>query len=227
MKLHLVQRKTLLPDVECFVFKPTEPVTWQAGQYCHYVLHHEPTDTRGSDRWFTISSAPFEDIITITTRFAEKSSSFKQVLRGLQHGETIEISNVSGRFVVDDVAKEYVFIAGGIGITPFHAILKQLDHEKKQIKVTLLYANRDTNIIYKDELDKLAQKHQQFSWHAIISPKRIDDKKIRELAPDIKTSYFYISGPEPMVEGIQKTLFGMNVAENHIKLDSFPGYPGI
>src|SRR5579872_4670066 len=132
MKLQLLNRKTEAPRVESFIFQPQEPVSWKAGQYFHYVLHHEPTDDRGSDRWFTIASAPFEGHIMITTRFAEnKSSSFKNKLQNLQIGESIEVSFLEGDFIVDDPTQEYVFIAGGIGITPFRSVLKQLAHEGK------------------------------------------------------------------------------------------------
>ena len=86
MKLDLVSKKLELPGVTSFIFKPAEPVafggkiSWKAGQFFHYVLHHEPTDDRGSDRWFTISSAPSEGFIMITTRIAaEKGSTFKLI----------------------------------------------------------------------------------------------------------------------------------------------------
>ena len=143
MKLKLIRRKKETPDVESFVFNPAEPLTWKAGQYLHAVIHHEPTDNRGSDRWFTIASAPFEKEVMITTRLtAEKGSSFKAKLSNLKIGKSIEISDLDGDFVVDDPALEYIFIAGGIGITPFYSILKEADHAKIKLQVTLLYANR-------------------------------------------------------------------------------------
>src|SRR5579872_4875889 len=111
MILHLIQRKSETPDVESFIFEPPEPVVWKAGQYIHYTLHHEPTDERGSDRWFTVSSAPSEHKIMITTRFPqEKSSSFKKALFALKVGDAIETSDMEGDFVVEDFSKEYVFI---------------------------------------------------------------------------------------------------------------------
>ena len=71
MKLKLTARKREVPGVESFIFKPAEPIVWQAGQYLHYVLNHAPTDDRGSDRWFTIASAPYERHVMVTTRFAD------------------------------------------------------------------------------------------------------------------------------------------------------------
>lgn len=225
MKLILTERKAEAPDVETFRFKPQEPLTWKAGQFIHYVLHHEPTDERGSDRWFTVSSAPFENAVTLTTRFSEKSSTFKKALRELKNGDAIEIADIDGDFTVDDTEKNYICIAGGIGITPFYAILKQLRHEGKNIDVTLLYANRDEDIVFKKELEDIARENPRMRLHYVISPERIDAKKIAELVPDLQKPYFYISGPEPMVKAMAEMVKDMGVPAEHIKLDDFPGYP--
>jgi len=79
MKLKLAARKTESPGVESFIFKPDEPLVWKAGQFLHYVLNHLATDDRGSDRWFTIASAPWERHVMLTTRLASKQgSTFKK-----------------------------------------------------------------------------------------------------------------------------------------------------
>lgn len=226
MKLKLVEKKEEVPGVVSFILEPQEKIAWQAGQFLHYVLHHEPTDDRGSDRWFTISAAPHEGHVMITTRFTEeKGSSFKTKLKNLPIGKSIEMSYLDGDFVVTDPSKEYVFIAGGIGITPFRSILTQLDFEQKPINVTLLYANHDERVVFRDELEAIAKKHPTFTIHYIFSPEHIDEQKIRELVPDITKPYFYVSGPEPLVENLGNALKGMGITEEKLKQDWFPGYP--
>lgn len=226
MKLNLIERKVEVPGVESFIFEPREPISWQAGQYLHYVLHHEPTDTRGSDRWFTVASAPFEKRVMITTRLAnENGSSFKKKLSSLVVGKSIEISVVEGDFVVEDPTKELIFIAGGIGITPFHSILKQADHEGTKLNVKLLYANRDQNIVFKEELEEFAKNNPNLSIHYILAPERVDANTIKKFVPDLSTPLFYLSGPAPMVFAMQDLLKKMGVTDEHIKLDDFPGYP--
>ena len=226
MKLKLAEKKQETSDVTTFVFSVSEPLTWEGGVYLHYVLHHRPTDDRGSDRWFTISSAPFEKNPTITTRFSgEKSSSFKKKLFAMAIGEEIEVAASEGDFTFDNSAQEHVFIAGGIGITPFRSMLKQLDHDKKPIHVTLLYANRDQDIVFQQELEAIASRNSDFKIHYIFSPEHIDEKKIREFITDIQKPVFYVSGPEPMVENLGNVLKEMGITENHIKQDWFPGYP--
>lgn len=226
MKLKLIEKKSETPEVTSFIFTPAEQLTWIPGQYLHYVLHHRPTDDRGSDRWFTNSAAPFENNVRITTRFAfDKSSSFKNKLFTLKEGKEIEIAAVEGDFTLDDPNRSHVFIAGGIGITPFRSILTQLNYEKKPIHVTLLYANRDQNVVYKDELETIAKANPDFKIHYIFSPEHIDENKIKELVPDLQKPLFYISGPEPMVKTLEELLKKMTIPEKHIKQDEFPGYP--
>jgi ferredoxin-NADP reductase len=226
MKFTLLERRVEVPGVESFIFQPAEPVSWKAGQFFHYVLHHEPTDDRGSDRWFTISAAPFEKLPRITTRFApEKGSTFKAALAAMKLGEAIEMGDLDGDFTLEDPAGKYVFIAGGIGITPFRSILAELDHEGKQPTITLLYANRDQNIVYKEELEAFAGRNPNFKIHYIISPERVDEAKIKALIPDHEKPVFYVSGPEPMVIALGEILKGMGVPADHVKEDQFPGYP--
>lgn len=225
MKLNLISRKIEAPGVESFIFEPSEKITWKAGQFFHYVLHHEPTDNRGSDRWFTIASAPSEKIIMITTRFTnDKGSSFKKALGSLKIGDFIEISDIDGDFIVEDLANEYVFIAGGIGITPFRSILKDLNSKGKKIAATLVYASRDQNIVYKDELEALSKNNGNLKIHYVIAPELIDENKIKELVADLQKPIFYVSGPEPMVESLGNMLKQIGIPENHIKQDWFPGY---
>ncbi len=233
MKLKLLEKIQRTPDVISFIFEPVEPITWKAGQYLHWVLHHEPTDDRGSDRWFTISSAPFEKYIMITTRItkdkglsAQAGSSFKSKLQTLVVGKSqMEVSYLEGDFVLDDPNKDYVFIAGGIGITPFRSIIKQLDHDEKPINVELLYANKDKHIVFKEELEEIASRNSNFKINYIFSPEHIDETKIKQLITDISNKAFYVSGPESMVEDLLAMLKNMGIKEENLKGDWFPNYP--
>ena len=230
MRMKLIERRPEVPGVETFIFEPTEPATWKPGQFLHYVLHHEPTDERGSDRWFTVASAPYEGHVHITTRFINdgvdgQQSSFKKALKALEvGGEAMEVSDVDGDFTVEDPNGEYVFIAGGIGVTPYRAILKQLDHDGAALNVTLLYGNRDENVPFKAEFDEIASRQPGFKVSYLIGT-RLDEAAIRAAIPDLTKPIFYVSGPEPMVEAMHGTLRALGVPAERLKGDWFPGYP--
>ena len=211
-------------DTVSFVFTPGKPLRWKAGQYLHYTLNHPHPDNRGVERYFSIASAPHEKNVMVTTRFAPKGSSFKKALKKLKPGDTIEADGLGGDFVADHRRKKFVFIAGGIGITPFRAILLDLHHHGKALNVQLLYANRGEDFPYRKDLEALRKRHREFRIDYIVSPNRLDEKSISRLVPDLQEPLIYVSGPEPMVEAIDKILKKAGVPKKRIKNDFFPGY---
>src|SRR3989338_985149 len=227
MLLTFISKRKETKGVCSFRFKSDESFVWQAGQYMFYTLPNKNPDNRGVTRYFTISSAPFEKFIMLTTRISLPPSSFKKSLLNLKTGEKVEVSGPDGNFIVGDPNKNYVFIAGGIGITPFRSILLELNHKNKQINVQLLYANRDRNPVFKGELEALIKKNRNFKINYFISPSRINDKILSSIInhkSSIINFSFYISGPEPFVESIEKILKGLGVKPLNIKLDFFPRY---
>jgi len=219
MNLTLFEKKQETRDVRSFKFKSDEPLNWKPGQYLFYTFPNNNPDNRGITRYFTISSAPFEKDIMITTRISKPSSTFKKSLVDMKIGETVEASGPDGDFTIDDPKKNYIFIAGGIGITPFRSILLDLDHKKLPINVQLLYANRNKDTVFKAQLKSLTEKNNNFKINYFISPVRITETDLK-----ILNFQFYVSGPEPFVDSIEKILKGLGVKPLNIKLDHFPGY---
>ena len=225
MKLILVEKRPETEDVMSFVFRSDAPLKWQAGQFLHYSLPHPDADDRGITRYFTIASAPFEGHVMLTTRFAgERSSSFKRALRRLAIGTAVEVSEPDGDFVVGDPGDEHVLIAGGIGVTPFRAILLDLDHRELPIKATLLYANRTPDFVYKAEMDRLTGRHPGLAIRYLVSPEHVSQSSIRAAAADLAKPTFHVSGPEPFVEAMGNMLSQLGVPDVHVKRDYFPGY---
>jgi len=224
MKLTLSEKRQETPDVTTFVFEPEQPITWEAGQYLHYTLPHENPDDRGIERWFTVSSAPSKKYPQITTRHSEKGSTFKTALFNLSVSDTIEADGPEGDFTLPDSVIDFVFIAGGIGITPFHSILSELDAQGASINGLLLYANRDDQFVFGDELDAIAHRNDGLAIQYVSGDARIDETMIRQCVADLSEPVFYVSGPEPMVAAFVPMLKAMGIPESHIKQDDFPGY---
>jgi ferredoxin-NADP reductase len=227
MNLKLTKIKPETNDVITFIFEPEEPLDWRAGQFLRYVLPHPNTDDRHDDRWFTIAAAPFEEHIQITTRFSPKSSSFKKALRMLPIGAEIEAEGPEGEFVITDPERNYIFVAGGIGITPFRSILAEADHTGQKLKAHLLYGNRDNSIVFKDELDGFTRRNPKLTIDYIVDPDHIDEDRLRQAIQSADNPYIFISGPEPMVEALTVMVKKLGVSGNHIQTDFFPGYDRI
>jgi ferredoxin-NADP reductase len=190
----------------------------------HYVFPHQNEDDRGHERWFTIAAAPFEKHLQITTRFTEeKSSSFKKALKALKIGDSFEADGPKGKFVITEPAKKHVFVAGGIGITPYRSMLAQMDHDGQDLKVELLYANRDQNFVFGGELERIEKSRQNFHIHKFIGERHIEASDLKPYVDEPET-IIYLSGPEPMVEAFEDMLQNMGVPEERLKTDFFPGY---
>ena len=226
MKLKLIDRKKESGNVISFIFEPDSSFTWTAGQYLIYSLEHTKKDLRGKQRFFTISSSPFEKNPVITTRiFAKGASSFKNSLFRLKIGEIIEAKGPDGDFVLESLNNKYVFIAGGIGITPFISMLRQIDHDNKKVKITLLYSNKNKDVVFNNELSQIAKKISGFRISYIFSPMKINRNLLKKFVGN--KTIFYVSGPDPMVEAVTKLLIELGISKENIKEDYFSGYKKI
>ncbi len=225
MELKLIEKKQETDDVFSFVFQPMKPISWLAGQYIFYKIPHENPDDRGIIRHFTISSPPYQKTIMLTSRFFyQESSSFKQALLAKKVGDFLEAENVRGNFTMQDTDKKLVFIAGGIGITPFHAILLDLEKKDNINDIMLIYSNKDEeSIIFKDTLDRLEKQFRGLKINYLFSPQRCDQELIKNVVRDIQERIFYISGPTRMVKAVEEALQELEVNKENIRKDYIPG----
>lgn len=224
MKLKFIEKKEEIENVYSFIWKPDKKVSWQPGQYLHYELPHPDSDNRGIERWFTISAAPYEQHIMLTTRFdTDRSSTFKQALSNLKVGDEVRAGEPRGDFLLEPDARRHILIAGGIGITPYRSQLVQLDHEGKQLNADLLYANRDEEFVFGDLFAELEKKHPEFKVIKFVGDQRITKNDVQPYLQDERT-IFYISGPRPMVEAYQHMLEDLDIHPERVRTDYFPGY---
>lgn len=224
MKLKLEEKRKENSDVFSFIFQPQEPVSWQAGQYMVYYIPHNNPDNRGETRHFTISSAPFQKKIMLTTHYLfEESSSLKKALFAHKPGDIVEGVKVDGTFTLRPEEKKLVFIAGGIGITPYHAMLLELVRNKDYRNIILLYSNKDEgHVVFKDTIERLTKEYPGFKVFYLFSPQRADAGFIQRTVPDFAERVFYLSGPIRMVKAVEEVLQQLEVPLENIRKDYFP-----
>lgn len=227
MILTLFNKVSRTADITSFYFKPQVPVKWEAGQFMRFTLTHDNPDDRGTSRFFTIASAPFEKNIMITTKFTgDTSSTFKKALIKMEIGQNISALLPQGEFTLKDFTKSYAFIAGGIGITPFRSILLDLDFNKQlgNMDIFLFYSNRSSDIVFKEELDSLVFRNPLLKIRYVISPEICNIELIKNTVPDFQGKFYYISGPINMVRSIEGDLSKAGIEGSRVKKDYFPGY---
>ena len=157
--LRFQDKKEVATDTFEFSFAVQPTLHFYPGQYLEWTLPHAKADMRGDRRYFTIASSPTEDSVKLGVKFAQPSSSFKQKLLSLGTNDVILAGQLGGDFVLPQNKKQkLVFVAGGIGITPFRSMIKYLVDSNERRDIVIFYCNRTTKDIAYWELFNEAEK---------------------------------------------------------------------
>lgn len=234
--LKLARKTKITSFILDFAFKPSSRLDFLPGQYMEFTLAHSHPDSRGNRRYFTLASSPTEQAVHLGVRFYERSSSFKQALYIIDAKTRLVGAQIAGDFTLPtDPGEKLVFMAGGIGITPFRSMLKYLIDIQQPRNITLFYANKIVDeIAYRDILnaaqthlgvkifytltDKTALPH---NWTGFVG--RIDAQMLAQAVPDYLERTYYLSGPPEMVRAYEESLKKLHVRNSQIKKDFFPG----
>jgi ferredoxin-NADP reductase len=221
MRVVLVEKIVEATNITTFRWQPEAPVNYTAGQFVQMTLQHNKPDDRGIKRWFTLSSSPTDQFLAVTTKFAgDKSSTFKKALFALKPGDSVEINEPEGDFVLpEDPSIKLVFIAGGIGVTPYHSMIKCLNDKGQKRPIKLLYAAQNA--------DEMAFKDFFTGYGVELKPfvnQRLTTEIIMQEIGNPAGKLTYVSGPEPMVEALTDSLVKAGLPADKLKSDYFPGY---
>lgn len=227
--LALQNKIQLTADTFHYIFKLAEPLTFKPGQYMEWTVPHAKTDARGNRRYFSLVSAPNSDTLAIAVKFYDNSSSYKTKLKDLEIGEEVVVSQLGGDFTLPKnfEKKKLVFIAGGIGITPYISMIEYIVQKKKKCDIVLLYSLKTLNdAVFVDLLEKARAYGVHTVYTMTDTAGMIDMAMIQTEVPDFAERIFYISGPQLMVQALEKTIRDMNIPKKKILTDYFPGFAG-
>jgi len=225
-----IAKGTLMIELEII----EEAVSFKPGQFFMLELINPPYhDEKGNKRYFSIVNSPNEkDVLVMATRLSD--SAFKRSLNELPVGTTVEIDHIAGLFTLPkEKTASLVFIAGGIGITPFMSMLRYIAEEKLDYNVTVFYSNREkASTAFYDELQELGKRMKNIKvvftmtndpdWHG--ESRMLDVKFIKDYFPEPDKNIYMVAGPPPMVKGVVETLKAARVDEENIITDNFVGY---
>ena len=233
----LKDRKEVAEGTMAFRFE--KPLGWafKAGQYLDMTLLDPPeSDAEGNVRSFSIASAPHEDTLMVATRM--RDTAFKRVLRTMPIGAPIRIEGPSGDLILQrDLTRAAVFLAGGIGITPFRSIVHWAAKEKLPQRVFLFYSNRrpedsaflaDLQSLEKDNpnyrlvasMTEMEKSHQPWNGETGLITQEMLGKHLKGAASPI----YYIAGPPAMVKGLHEMLSKAGMKDDDIRAEEFSGY---
>ncbi len=226
--LTLKEKMEISPNVFDFKFASDAPVNFSAGQYMEWTLDHDKADLRGIRRYFTIASRPNTSEVHLGIRVSpQNGSSFKNALVNMSEGDTMTAGNIYGEFILPkDFSRKLVFIAGGIGITPFVSMLEDLAVKGERRDIVLLYcAGTENDFSYREDFDAIALRVGLKSVYIpTIKNGPITEDLIKKEIPDYVARDYYISGPHGMVENYKGLLKKIGVGKGQVHTDYFPGF---
>lgn len=234
-ELEFLKKEKIANDTYTFTFERTRDFDFKPGQYIKIYLSIPNPDERGSSRYFTISSSPTDrDFLTITTKIVK--SSFKLTLNKMKPGEKVNIFGPLGYFDFDGKnKKQKVFLAGGIGITPFHSIIRYIDQKSLSLNVILIvsFALKD-DVIFCNEMKKIESANSNINIVYTLTKEkklypnfekgRIDENMIKKYVQDYKESKFFVVGSEAFEISMIEIVKKMGLSQDYIFSENFPGY---
>lgn len=227
MKLSFVKKQHEVGEVWSYFFEPHDVPAWQAGQYVNLTM--PDIAPVFADRIFTIASAPHEPLLQFATILTP--SPFKKKLNSLNPGDEIEVDQLGGDFTWDatpstlsnDGVVRRLFIAGGIGITPYLSIIRDKLHKNEPINATLLYAGKHERRPFINELHQATKTDPTLKLNE-YSDVKLTLKQLKKDIPDIKNYIVYLAGSQKFSETIGEGLVGTGFPRDQIKYDYFDGY---
>ena len=233
----LKDRKAVAEGTMAFRFEKPSGWTFKAGQFLDMtLLEPSETDSQGNVRSFSIASAPHEETLMVATRM--RDTAFKRVLRTMPLETAVKIQKPSGDLILQkDSRRAAIFLAGGIGITPFRSIVHWAAKEKLPNRIILFYSNRrPEDAPFLSELQSLEKDNPKYKLIASMTEMEkshqswngetglINQKMLERYMKDAGTPIYYIAGPPVMVKALHKMLNKVGVNENDIRAEEFAGY---
>lgn len=212
-KLRLHEKRHEFGTTYTFAFEALKPLAYQAGQWVHLAATPEVVD-RALVRHMSIASAPGDRFVEFTMDVGS-ATPYKRAMSALKPGDEVAAFKLKGEFVVKPTElRPVVFVAGGLGITPIRAILRDLHGRHSDVPRSLVHVARGSHL-YADELGALPLPQ----W-------RTNRQGLDAVWPLLLTEAgsegrFYVCGSERFIVGLQDALLGAGIGADRIVTENF------
>lgn len=199
-----------------------EAFRYRPGQFCTFKVD---VDGRELYRCYSMSSAPqVDDELQVTVKRVAGGAVSNWLIDRVTPGSELEVSRPAGVFVLDAAETEFVGFAAGSGITPVFSLMKQVLHESSR-PVRLFYANRDPeSVIFRDELDRLEAAFGDrlaVTHHFDVDRGFVDADEVGGFLAAGQAAGYYLCGPTPFMDIVEKALLSAGVSSDRIHLERF------
>ena len=197
---------------------------FKAGQFCFLRLKGKKLYARHP---FTISSSPQEDEFLFTVK---NTGRFTFALSKMNVGDEVLVDGPFGRFIERKKSGDLVFVAGGVGITPFRSMALDFLARGRQGKISLIYCSKyKEDLVFENDFNRLQSENFKTFYVLSAGEKnegsyfsgRINKEIIKKALVNMDNPTFYICGPEPLKLETIKMLKELGVSKKRIIFEDF------
>lgn len=236
-KAILKRRNTLCNGTTSLYFEKPDGFEFKPGQFANFTLDSVVTaDAGGITRSLSIASAPHENDLMVAMRM--RDTGFKRIAGALPMGAPFLVEGPFGNLILHrDIARPAVFLAGGIGITPFRSMIRHATEVGSAHRMFLFYSvRRVEEAAFLVELREIQELHPRFKFIPTITQPggippywrgelgHISEAMLAKWLPDFQIPIFYIAGPPAMVAGMRQLLSKAGVFDDSVRAEEFAGY---
>src|SRR6056297_4253396 len=197
-------------------------LNYDAGQFVYMTpFDRQLSAGYGEEHPYTLSSSPDEDGLRIAIKDLGDAS---RALQSIQPGSRVTIEGPYGRFFPDRAAEKQLWIAGGIGITPFLGRARWLHGRQRRCDVRLVYCVQDeARARFLDELHAIAEEIDDFKVipHFFYRQGPLDSGFLDSCVPDLAEREAFICGPPGLNSLARRLLIGAGTGRKNIHIEEF------
>lgn len=206
---------------EITVVPEHKSISYKAGQFI-FVRFYNNKISREAHPFSIASKSNADEIVLVVKKLGDYTSQ----LTHLKEGDRVSIEGPYGRFSYKEYSKrDQVWIAGGIGITPFLGMAQDIAQDSKlEGKVTLIYSVKNEDEIIGNSLfSEVSKKNPKFSFVPWVSSNngRLTAKTIHDLGGRFKDKEFFFCGPSGFKDSLIASLVQQGISKSHIHEEVF------
>lgn len=216
------KKESTYENIYTFYFKAKKTLKWTPGQHGIFIIKDKKINR--PIRPFSLASSPCEKYIIISVKINKKRSEFKQELANMKKGDELIMRGPVGGFYLKN-NKPSLFIAGGIGVTPYRSIMFNLANSNVAEKesINMLYIDSKNQFLYQEFFNNLLDS-PKFNIHYLSKQNNFYDKLNTYLSNNKNQSQYFVTGPKSLVKSVEKILWASGIKRRNIKKDTFIGY---
>jgi len=233
----LTGRQPVAEGTMAFHFDKPAGFAFTPGQFVDVTLPDlTDSDAAGNTRAFSIASAPQESTLMVATRL--RDTAFKRELQRMPLGSTVRMEGPFGKLVLHaDQTRPAVFLAGGIGITPFRSMVVQAALQQSPHRMVLFYSNRrPEDAPFLEELQALQQQNPRYTFVGTMTePEKsargwqgetgyLNAALLSKHLGNVEKPIYYVVGPPGMVGALRTMLKEARIEDSDIRTETFAGY---